>query len=162
LAQEAARQQAVTFLDGVFFVPLALEMAAVGIYHINCRAIAQEIERGLGFLATPMRDAPPRHHNIRAVFEHSWRLLTAEEQAVPAQLSVFQESFSLEAAQTITGATTAVISRLQEKFLLQPAGQDQRIRLHELLRQFAVEKLAGSRATLPGPRRPGRPGPDST
>jgi predicted ATPase/DNA-binding SARP family transcriptional activator len=141
-AERAALSHICQLVEGL---PLALEMAAAWVPHTSCQVIAQEIERGLAFLTTPMRDVPLRHHSMRAVFEHSWCLLPDEERIVLAQLSVFSASCSREAAQTITGTTADILNRLQEKFLLQPAEQADRIRLHELLRQFAAEKLADDR-----------------
>src|SRR5512134_3687738 len=57
-----------------------------------------------------MRDLPTRHRSMRAVFDHSWRLLTEEEQAVLLRLSVFQGGFRREAAEQVAGATLAVLS----------------------------------------------------
>jgi len=36
----------------------------------------------LDFLTSRMRDVPERHRSLKAVFEHSWKLLTAEERGV--------------------------------------------------------------------------------
>src|SRR6266545_5842551 len=87
-----------------------------------------------------MRDVPERHRSARAVFEHSWELLTTEEQALFKQLSVFRGGFTFQAAEHIAGATLGTLARLVDKSLLR-AERDGRYDMHELLRQFAAEKL---------------------
>jgi tetratricopeptide (TPR) repeat protein len=87
-----------------------------------------------------MRDVPERHRSTGALFEHSWRLLSSEEQAVLRKLSVFRGGFDADAASSIAGATLRMLSRLSEKSLVR-ANSSGRYDLHELLRQFAEEKL---------------------
>jgi tetratricopeptide (TPR) repeat protein len=67
-------------------------------------------------------------------------LLSTQEQAVMQALSVFRGGFGREAAQQVTGATLRELRALVDKSLLQrdPAG---RYGMHELLRQYAAEKL---------------------
>ena len=121
-------------------MPLALELAAPWVRTLTCAEIVQEIERDLDFLTGSRRDAPDRHHSIRAVFDHSWRLLSAEEQRVLAGLSVFRGGFQRQAAHQVAGASLATLSALVDKSLLRfnPLG---RYDLHELLRQYAFERL---------------------
>jgi len=71
-------------------MPLGIELAAAWVRTLSCDEIAHEIERSLDFLATSMRDLPERHRSMRAVFDYSWRLLSAEEQEVLARLSTFR------------------------------------------------------------------------
>lgn len=122
-------------------IPLALELAAAWVQELDCEAIARGIERSLDFLTTNMRDVPARHRSLRAVFEHSWALLSASQQAVLRRLSVFRGGFSGDAAAHVAHATPAVLTALVDKSLLRvtPAG---RYDLHELVRQYAAEKLA--------------------
>src|SRR5262249_15232915 len=61
-------------------VPLGIELAATWMRTLSCHEIADEIQRNLDFLATRARDVPERHRSIRAVFDQSWALLSAEEQ----------------------------------------------------------------------------------
>ena len=44
--------------------------------------IVHEIEQSMDFLSTTGRDVPQRHRSMRAVFGHSWNLLSDEEQQV--------------------------------------------------------------------------------
>jgi len=121
-------------------LPLALELAASWAHQMPCARIAAHIERDLDFLSTNLRDVPERHRSAGALFEHSWRLLSSEEQAVLRKLSVFRGGFDADAATYIAGAALRMLSRLSEKSLVR-ANSSGRYDLHELLRQFAEEKL---------------------
>ncbi len=121
-------------------LPLALELAASWAHQMPCARIAAHIERDLDFLSTNLRDVPERHRSAGALFEHSWRLLSSEEQAVLRKLSVFRGGFDVDAATYIAGAALRMLSRLSEKSLVR-ATSSGRYDLHELLRQFAEEKL---------------------
>jgi len=125
-------------LDGM---PLGIEIAAGWVRTLSCEEIVHEIEGGLNFLSTSARDVPPRHRSMRAVFDHSWKLLNEEEQSILSGLSVFLGGFTREAAKEVTGATLPVLSTLLTKSLIRRNGT-RRYDLHELIRQFAAEQLA--------------------
>lgn len=121
-------------------MPLAIELAAAWVRTLSPDEIEREIEHTLDFLATPVRDLPERHRSMRAVFDHSWRLLGVEEKTVLARLSIFRGGFQREAAEQIAGATLSLLSTLQAKSFLRrmPSG---RYDLHELVRQYAADRL---------------------
>jgi predicted ATPase/DNA-binding CsgD family transcriptional regulator len=121
-------------------MPLAIEIAAAWVKRLSCAAIADEIGSNLDFLASNLRDVPDRHRSIRAVFAYSWGLLHVEEQTVFMKLSVFHGGFTREAAEAVTGASLIILSDLVDKSMLRlnPNG---RYDIHELLRQYAEEKL---------------------
>jgi predicted ATPase/DNA-binding XRE family transcriptional regulator len=121
--------------------PLGIELAAAWVRTLSCNEIAQQIERGLDFLSVTSRDLPTRHRSMRAVFDHSWKLLPGEERQVLARLSVFRGQFGREAAEVIAGATLSTLSALIAKSLIRRGGEN-RYELHELLRQFAAEQLS--------------------
>jgi predicted ATPase/DNA-binding XRE family transcriptional regulator len=120
--------------------PLGIELAAAWVRTLSCDEIAQQIERGLDFLSVTTRDLPTRHRSMRAVFDHSWKLLPEEEKKVLARLSVFRGRFRREAAEQIAGATLSTLSALIAKTLVRRSGEN-RYDLHELVRQFAAEHL---------------------
>jgi len=124
-------------LDGL---PLAIELAAAWIEMLPPAEILTELGRSLDFLETDLRDIPERHRSLRAVFDYSWDLLTPDEQAVFRQLAVFRGGFTRAAAQAVAGATLPALRGLVNKSLLRltPAG---RYEIHELLRQYAAERL---------------------
>ena len=126
------------FVDGM---PLGIELAAAWVRTLSCDEIAQQIERGLDFLSVTTRDLPTRHRSMRAVFDHSWKLLPEEEKQVLARLSVFRGGFRREAAEQIAGATLSMLSALVTKSLVRRNGEN-RYDLHELVRQFAAENLS--------------------
>jgi predicted ATPase/DNA-binding SARP family transcriptional activator len=121
-------------------LPLAIELAAAWVRVLSLEAIAAEIDRHLDFLSTTMRDRPQRHRSIRAVFDHSWRLLSPQERNAFRKLSVFQGSFRPQEADQVGGASLPILAALADKSLLQrlPSG---RYQLHELMRQYAREQL---------------------
>jgi len=122
-------------------MPLGILLAASWLEMLTPQEIAAEIEKSLDFLETDQRDLPDRHQSLRAVFDHSWKLLTPGEQNVFMKAAVFYGGFSLEAAQQVTGASLGDLMRLVDKSLLQrnPIG---RYEIHELLRQYGAQKLA--------------------
>lgn len=122
--------------------PLGLELAAAWVKTLSCREIAREIERSLDFLASPSRNTAQRHQSLRAIFESSWKLLDAAEQAVYPQLTVFVGAFTREAAQAVAGAPLPLLTALVDKSLLYHR-PDGRYDLHQALRQYGAEKLAG-------------------
>jgi predicted ATPase/class 3 adenylate cyclase len=121
-------------------MPLGIELAAAWVPTLPVATIAAELAASLDVLETTMRDVPERHRSARVVFDHSWNLLTVEEHALFRQLAVFRGGFTFHAAQEVAGATRGPLGRLVDKSLLR-AERDGRYDLHELLRQFAAEKL---------------------
>jgi predicted ATPase len=119
----------------------ASKLAAAWVRTLSCDEIAREIERGPDFLSVSTRDLPARHRSMRAVFDHSWKLLTEEEQKALLRLSIFQGGFRREAAEQVAEATLSVLSTLVTKSLIRRNG-DGRYDLHELIRQFAAEHFS--------------------
>lgn len=126
-------------------LPLGIELAAAWIPALPVEAIADEIERSLDFLATSLRDVPPRHRSLRAVFDQSWNLLTPQEQSVFSRLSVFRAGFTRTAAAAVAGAVLPDLSALVRKSLLHPPSGG-RYDIHELLRQYGQGKLTADPA----------------
>jgi tetratricopeptide (TPR) repeat protein len=102
--------------------------------------------RSLTFLEATFRDTPERHRNLQAVFDHSWALLSPEEQHLLQRVSVFRSGFQRRAAEAMVGASRRLLTALVDKSLLQqmPAG---RYLMHGLLREYAAEKLLASGET---------------
>ncbi|HSM56584.1 MAG TPA: tetratricopeptide repeat protein [Candidatus Sulfomarinibacteraceae bacterium] len=123
-------------------VPLALELAASWTRLLTAREIAGKVESGPDFLTTLSADVPQRHQSMRAVFEQTWRLLAEQEREALCRLAVFRGGFTQEAAAHTGAAPLRVLAGLMDKSLLQRIG-DERYGVHELLRQYALDKLAG-------------------
>ena len=122
-------------------MPLALELAAAWLKSLSCAQIAQALEKGLVLLHTTVIDIPARHRNLRLVFEQSWQRLTAQEAAVMQRLALFRGGFTLAAAEQVAGALIHTLATLVEKALIR-LDETGRYQVHELLRQFADEKLS--------------------
>ena len=121
-------------------MPLAIELAAASVATLTCEQIVTQLERSLDALATTMRDVPERHRSVWAVFEHSWHLLTEVEQRVFQKLTVFRGSFTSQAARQVAQASPKILPTLIDKSLLRQDALG-RYEIHELLRQYAAEKL---------------------
>lgn len=124
-------------------MPLGIELAAAWVRVLSCSEIVGEIERSFDFLTSSARDAPARHRSLRAAFDHSWELLSPEEQRSMRQLSVFRGGFRREAAGQVAGATLPLLSALVDKSMLYRT-ETGFYYLHELIRQYAALYLAGS------------------
>jgi predicted ATPase/DNA-binding CsgD family transcriptional regulator len=124
-------------------MPLAIELAASWVKVMSCARIAAEIQQGLQLLTTSLRDVPPRHRSVEAVFAQSWRRLSKSEQDVFMRLSVFRGGCRYEAAAQVAGATAPILMGLVDHSLLRCA-PDGRYTVHELLRQYGAEWLAAS------------------
>lgn len=134
----AAAVQVCRLVEGM---PLGIELAAAWTPLLSCREIAAEIQRSLDFLTTSLRDLPERQRSLAAVFDHSWRLLTPEEQDALSRLSIFQGGFDRAAAAQVTGADLRVLLALNAKSLIR-RGVGDRYDLHEVVRQYAYFHLS--------------------
>jgi len=78
---------------------------------------------------------------MRAVFDHSWQMLSTEERQVLCKLSVFRGGFQRQAAEQVASASLPALSSLVIRSLLRRTAAG-RYDLHELIRQYATSKLA--------------------
>lgn len=124
-------------LDGL---PLGLELAASWANTLSLQEIADELERDLDSLAARTRNVPPRHRQLRTVFEHSWRTLDADQQVAFRALGVMPGSFSAAALPAV-GVDREALAALADKSLVQRRA-DGRFELPGVLRQYAAEALA--------------------
>ncbi|GAB4427391.1 MAG: hypothetical protein Kow0031_07410 [Anaerolineae bacterium] len=138
-------------------LPLGIELAAAWVRLLPCREIAQEIARNVDFLTATTRDVPPRQRSLRAAFEYSWQMLSPQERDVFARLSVFVGGFQREAAAVVAGASLPQLVALADKSLVRVTSPG-RYEVHELLRQYAAEKLWLEQPARPvdGPGAPGQ------
>jgi len=134
------------FVQGM---PLGILLAAAWTHMLAPAEIVRQLEpeagQGLDLLEPGWRGVPERHRSMRAVFDHSWHLLSQRQQQIFAALSVFQGGLTLEAARAVAQATLHDLRALLSSSLLQrtPGG---RYEVHELLRQYAEGKLEASPA----------------
>lgn len=121
-------------------MPLALELAATWTRALTVPELLSGLENDLDLLSSDLRDLPERQRSIRTVLDHSWRRLNASEQRALARSSVFRGGFSLAASEQIAAVHAALLYGLIAHSLVKrdPGG---RFQVHELVRQFASEKL---------------------
>jgi predicted ATPase len=122
-------------------MPLGIVLAAAWVGVLSLEEIADEVARSADFLQGELRDIPQRQHSIRTIFEHSWVLLGAEERSVLAQASVFRGGFNRPAAESIASANLRALAQLLNQSLLRRDAESGRYEVHELIRQYAREKL---------------------
>ena len=129
-------------LDGI---PLALELAAVQVNQLSVKEIASQLNDTFHILAGGSRTALPRQQTIRASIDWSWNLLTNDERALLRRLSVFAGGWTFDAAQAVCGGDAlTLINLLVRKSLVvvsQASGGEKRYHFHEVIRQYAREKL---------------------
>jgi predicted ATPase/DNA-binding CsgD family transcriptional regulator len=121
-------------------LPLAIELAASWLKGSSTAQIAREMQCNLDFLSTNMRNIEERHRSMRAVFDQSWRLLSENERLIFARLCIFNGSYDSEAAVQVAEASFSSLAALVEKSLVQMVSSD-RFGIHEMLRQYGMEKL---------------------
>lgn len=132
-------------LDGI---PLALELAAARMSHLEPAEIAERLTGALSLLGR--RGEVTRHATLRAALEWSHALLDPDEQILLRRLAVFAGSFSLAAAERVGDGDDVnvldCLGRIVDKSLVQiePAGDRSRYRLLETIRQLARERLVAA------------------
>lgn len=124
-------------VDGM---PLGIVLAASWVDMLSPQEIATEVEQSMDFLVTELRDTPKRQHSIRAIFEALWKRLTPIQQTIFMKLSVFRGGFTFDAAVAVTGTSLRELRRLHDLAVLS-GNRNGRYELHELLRQYAENKL---------------------
>ncbi|MEM7564701.1 MAG: tetratricopeptide repeat protein, partial [Pseudomonadota bacterium] len=130
-------KQICQMVDGL---PLALELSASWLKMLSMEEIVDELSQGLDFLEDQFDDGHERQSSVRAVINETWQRLTESERTLLKQFSVFRNGADREAIAKIIGAGLPILARLVNKALLY-TGEDKRYRMHELIRQFAEEKL---------------------
>jgi predicted ATPase/DNA-binding winged helix-turn-helix (wHTH) protein len=141
-------------LDGI---PLAIELAAPRLKVLSPKELLARLDDRLQLLTSGSRTVVARQQTLRAAIEWSYALLSEPEQAMLRRLGIFAGSFTLEAVAAVaTGVPVEaadifdLLAGLVDKSLvvsLAGAG-DNRYRLLESTRAFAMEKLAGCYAVV--------------
>jgi predicted ATPase/class 3 adenylate cyclase len=121
-------------------LPLALELAAARSKLLSPSALLQRLDEALPLLTGGASDRPERQRTLRATIEWSHDLLDPDAQTAFRRLSVFRGSFTLDAAEAITGADLDHVATLLDQSLLKPLGDD-RFFLLETIREYTRERL---------------------
>jgi predicted ATPase/class 3 adenylate cyclase len=138
-----------TRLDGL---PLAIELAASRLNLLSPEGLLDRLGQRLAVLSGGARDAPKRQQTLRGTIEWSHDLLGPEEQRLFARLAVFSGGWSLDAAEVVCGPGLLLdvldgLATLTDNSMVRPEGSenaDPRFTMLETIREFAVDRLAGS------------------
>ena len=137
-------------------MPLAIELAAAGVRMLPVDEIERQIRLNLDVLTTAHRDVPARHRSMRAVFDHSWNLLSVREREMLSRLAVFRGGCTAAAANEVAGATLSTLIALVDKSLVNQIAlelrsaidrampnitSELRFSLPEPIREYALEQL---------------------
>lgn len=137
-SEQTAINQLCRLVEGM---PLAIELAAALTRTHTCAEIATAAARNLDSLTTAQHDVPARHHSLRALFDYSWSLLNGWARSALSRLAVFRAGLTAEAAGQVAEAGESDLNLLANKSFLRRR-PDGRYEMHEVLRQYAAEKLA--------------------
>ena len=137
----AAVTSIATRLDGL---PLAIELAAVQVRAMTVEEIDRRLENRFALLRGGDRSAPDRHQTLLAVIDWSWNLLDASERRALGRLALFNDGFTLEAAETVLGAAAvpAVQGLVGQSLLaVRESALGVRYRMLETVREFGRMQL---------------------
>lgn len=122
-------------------MPLGILLAAPWVTVLSPAEIAAEIQRGIDILTAEGSELPERQRSMRVVFDQAWNMLTAVEQQVFMKLAIFRGGFTRQAGEKVAGAGLRQLQALVNKVLVEREPDLGRYHIHELLRQYAAEKL---------------------
>ena len=141
---EPAVTSIVSRLDGL---PLAIELAAVQVRAMSVEEIDARLENRFALLRGNDRSAPDRHQTLLAVIDWSWNLLDAPERRALHWLALFNDGFTLAAAEAVIGSDAfAAVQGLVGQSLLSVSENlaGVRYRMLETVREFGRMQLAAA------------------
>lgn len=136
-------QAIVSHLDGI---PLALEMGAARLATMGVADVAAEVERSVASLTAGPRGVPERHATLRNVLAWSEALLSHEQRAALADLSVFAgpvEAVDLPATVSAVDPISTVLALAERSLVTVDTTDAGRARYGSLetVRQFGRSRL---------------------
>ncbi len=137
-------------LDGI---ALAIELAATRIKVLSVEQLAAKLDERFRLLTGGSRTALPRQQTMRALIDWSHDLLSENEKTIFRRVAVFAGGWTLEAASDVCSDASIeswdvldLLSALVDKSMVvaELGDSEQRYRLLESTRQYALEKLLES------------------
>ena len=138
--------------------PLAIELAAARVRVMPPAKILKNLSRRFDLLKSSRRDLTPRQQTLRGAIEWSYELLDEPELSTLRQLTVFEGSLSLEAAEVVVAAdddapmVMDLVQSLRDKSFLRTmeTPHDVRFSMFTAIREYVVEKESAPDAELKG------------
>ncbi|MGB1253739.1 MAG: NB-ARC domain-containing protein, partial [Candidatus Promineifilaceae bacterium] len=124
-------------------IPLAIELATVGVPLFDVAEIAASVDQQINFLTNPYHDASQRQQSVMAILEYSWSQLPQTEQQLLTRLTIFQEQFHRRAAEQVCDATAAQLANLIHNAFLRVHSPGW-LSIHPLMRRFLEQTQATS------------------
>ncbi len=137
-------------LDGI---PLAIELAATRLRSLSVTQIVERLDKRFTLLTGGDRVALPRQQTLRALIDWSFDLCTEHEQLLWARLSIFPDSFDLDALEETCGfaplsaeSLIDLLDRLVAKSIVLTERTGERVRYRQLMtiREYGAEVLESS------------------
>lgn len=125
-------------------IPLCLELAAARVRHLGLNEISQSLAHSLEFLSGGGPDRPARQQTLNNTLDWSYGLLSAEQQATFARLSVFRGGFTTAALEAVGGQLAALFELVDHSLVVMQPGPESRFTLLETVRTYANQKLKES------------------
>ncbi|UPK07169.1 winged helix-turn-helix domain-containing protein [Bradyrhizobium sp. 170] len=135
-------------LDGI---ALAIELAACRVVIYGLGKTASLLDDHLNLTWAGRRTAAARHQTLNATLEWSYGLLDERERLVLSRLGVFSGGFTFEAAIAVVAdekvdeaRVSDCVWELRSKSLIAAYGHESRLRLLDVTRAFALQRLPES------------------
>ncbi|MBI1332676.1 MAG: tetratricopeptide repeat protein [Armatimonadetes bacterium] len=141
-------------LDGI---PLAIELAAARLRSMSAQDISSRLDQKFRLLTGGSKTALKRQQTLEGLIDWSYNLLQEAEQELLLRLSVFRGGWTVRLAERVCSDDIVdefdvldLLSNLVEKSLIFLEGDSEtsRYRILETVRDYASEKLVGSRADV--------------
>ncbi|HTV75346.1 MAG TPA: adenylate/guanylate cyclase domain-containing protein [Candidatus Acidoferrales bacterium] len=132
-------------------IALAIELAAPRVKALNVVQLDQRLDERFKLLSGGSRTAHPRQKTLHALIGWSYDLLGDAERSLLRQCAIFRGGWTLEAAEAICmveqfadSNALDLLGSLVDKSLVvvEAGGDEQRYRLLESTREFALERLS--------------------
>ncbi len=132
-----------TLCERLAGLPLAIELVASWIEVLSPGDLVRELDRGV---PEPHRvlAVDARHRDLDAVLARSWELLSPADRQGLARLSVFDDGFTREAAETVAETGLDALAALTRRSLIQripAASGGSRYLMHSLVHRYARSRL---------------------
>jgi predicted ATPase len=134
-------------------VPLAIELAAARVQMLSPQQVLDRLADRFAQLGPADPDAPDRQQTLHACIDWSFRLCTGPEQLLWSRLTVFADSFELDAVEAVcadqalpTAAVLDLVADLVNKSILacNYRSEHLRYRMLDVVRDFGRNRLRES------------------